>query len=1477
MGANKYLFKYSAAGTLLQQQPINRKIVSLSFDILSRRLWVATDKTLSSHYQTGQIINQVKLTKSTKIEDIDFVNRLGVLWVASKKHLQRYNRDGVLLQTIDLKKPEHISADGTGNIWVVGDEDRLHLYSPDGILQLSIKFDKKTYKHIDDIEDIAINLNDSTLWILAKKILLQVNLAGEILRALPVDKKSKLLVITGDITPPNITIISPVEGALVSRKPDIKLNYEDIGLGVDVRTVALTVDGFDVSVDCIDTPTTAMLSCTPNTELTSFDPVLSLTIKDLAGNLSAAATVTVKLDSDGDGHPDDMDTYPLDPTRFQLAAITGIVASLQEQVVRVEWQPIADQVNLVGYNVYRLSATSDEVTKLNTDLITTINFTDTSVENGTGYRYRVTAIDPKQVEGEQGELVPFFVAYNNTPLVNLQVLRTSIPINLSWDTVDGFRYQIFRTVTNAVPEPLVQVDVNSFTDQGVFWNQAYRYQVATVADFTDVFTNQPIVVLGPRSVAIDVPALPPLGLTLNDVIAAADGVFEILLTGQDRITLSGTYTDALGPVDIQAITGTTIINSTSSNGSLNLVLPVIADAVWAITVTDRGIAPVRDATAQFRMVMDTVSPIVTIEGSTNQNIDADRIVVRGTAIDDRLSVNKITVSSDRFKGQLFGALQSINNSYSAEIPLEAGENVLTVTASDASGNEGQASVTVNRAISPVPELFLLSPENGATVSTPRVSISGVVYSSLPSEQIRITLAGNQLFPTDGATVGTHPFTFNNIPLREGFNRLVISVTTPAGNMQATTTLTLQTVEPPPLEVPPPTLDLGTTGLVTTVSDRNVTISGSARGDGPVTVTINGQEVELTGSNFQQVVDLTALPPGTSDVTVTVTDGQGNSTTQILIYNLDTTPPSILLSSAGIQSAPQVNRVIETPYILEGSVSDTNLAGLTINGQNIGLLPGSNNQNFTFSVPITLPLGVESRFTLEASDLAGNLSSREIIFLAETPLSIEMIEPQDGSEILVSGLNAPIRVVSRTANLPVGASVVAIADGGAAQALILDGTSAVGTVSVSSTDGEHVIIVEVRDENAIVIARARTRFTVVNEDVVDLAVSRFEPGNGEIGVEPNDFITLHFNKPIDPTLLQVDVRETANGMTYLLDQNPGADITELNLIPLTNVSRNQQPVPGGLSLFPGNRMVTFNPSRDIAYDADVYVNVTYAGETLLRTTYKVRPLPTFVQGMLVDTLSRSLSGIDIEIPELDRLTQSDSDGNFTFGFGDSADNTLPSGRYRIVMNPAMRNPRFGAIEEWVNIEKGRLTQVGMTRLPMINPDVPFRRIAGGQPEAILADGNLRLDLSEAGLSFADGRNSGDVHVQFLSLNQLTFSTTSSVIPHWLYGVQPSGIEVGGLMGLRIAMPKLFGSFSYVPPDGTLVALIGFDTRSKQLVPVGVGKIDNNTVTSVKKIAIDSLDYIGYALVETRVQGILQDYVQDKISLNQMITQLERLGR
>lgn len=628
---------------------------------------------------------------------------------------------------------------------------------------------------------------------------------------------------------------------------------------------------------------------------------------------------------------------------------------------------------------------------------------------------------------------------------------------------------------------------------------------------------------------------------------------------------------------------------------------------------------------------------------------------------------------------------------------------------------------------------------------------------------------------------------------------------------------------------------------------------------------------VTQGNFDYILDISAQPSGAIPVSLIATDAEGNTTTRNLTLYRDTEAPIITLAS-GIALAPTVNPVVETPYPLTGSVTDTELAGLSINGQSVGLLPGTEPDSYDFEAALELPPGIDTPVSVEAWDQAGNRSSRELLFNADISTGIEIITPLEGAELIATGATHNLEIVARLTGLSATDSVMVSADGGTAAAMTLNGATANATLVVTATDGNHELLVQVKNDRNEVTAQARARFTLTNSDNIELALSHTEPANLAQNIEPNAFIALYFNKAIDPALLSISVKETAHGETYDLSGQNGANpITEGNRFKIVKVDYDQQPLPFGQTRFPGNRTLAIYPARDFVYSAQVFVDVSYNGAELKRFSFSVRPLPTLLQGFVADTLRQPLAGIEVTLPDLNQSTTTNSEGSFSFGFGDATDNALPGGRHRIIINPHLKDPTHGSIETWANLEAGRFTQLELTTIPILNAAVPYRRIKSGQKPAILAAGDLTLDLSQAELLFADGRNYGDVHVQLLQRNLIPYRAQPSVSPHWLFAVQPANVQVSGSMKATLAMPALYGSYNYLPDDGALVLMIGFDPKTKQLSPIGIGRVERTQrrVVTVGSLQPTSLGYIGYALKDEAVQTVMRQYEAGQISFTQLI--------
>jgi hypothetical protein len=470
----------------------------------------------------------------------------------------------------------------------------------------------------------------------------------------------------------------------------------------------------------------------------------------------------------------------------------------------------------------------------------------------------------------------------------------------------------------------------------------------------------------------------------------------------------------------------------------------------------------------------------------------------------------------------------------------------------------------------------------------------------------------------------------------------------------------------------------------------------------------------------------------------------------------------------------------------------------------------------------------------------------------------MLSPKQGAEILSGATESHVGVIARLTGLSGLETITARIGAESPQPMVLDANIAQVDLVSSLLSGQHDVVVEVFDVTGELISAKRIDVSIVNSADIVLAVERTEPDNMSHGADPEDAITIYFNKSIDPANLAVDVKETVHGHDYDLSNQQGADFTELQVPELVEVHRDMETVPGGLAHFPGDRMVSFHANRRFAYSADVFVTITYLGEVLKRFTYHVRPLPTLITGVVRDQDTGAANDIVVEIPELNISSRTDANGNFSFGFGAQAQDNIPGGRYRIVFNPDMKNPQYGTINSWVNVQEGRFISLDSYVVPRINRNIPFVFVRSGQPDATLASGNLTLDLSSAQLTMPNGQDEGNVHVQLYEMPQLPFPAAEFAMPMWMYAIQPSGIRVDGQVGVRVKMPMINNTLEYIPTNGTMVVMLGFNSEGLIIEPVGIGEVMDNEVISIGKVDLENLDYIGYALLDENFQSILSDY-------------------
>jgi len=642
------------------------------------------------------------------------------------------------------------------------------------------------------------------------------------------------------------------------------------------------------------------------------------------------------------------------------------------------------------------------------------------------------------------------------------------------------------------------------------------------------------------------------------------------------------------------------------------------------------------------------------------------------------------------------------------------------------------------------------------------------------------------------------------------------------------------------------------------------------------VTINGIETSLYGSAesgllFNHVLDLSASLEGAYQVTALVSANGQDIIEKILSLNIDRQAPVITIDNT-LQSQPGINEIIENPYKLSGTVSDAHLASVSINGQSLVLQPAAGQNTYRFDTNINLIAGQQNILSIIATDAAGKESIEEYTLLSNPQAVIEVVQPVTNTEFVVYGGSQSIEFISRITGLAESATLTVIA-GSNSQNFPISETIASGQIIVSLADSVESLRFEVRNTLNELLASTDVAVKFIDGDNIPLTLEKTLPSRNDINKEPHLPIQFHFNKQVSLTDLTIDVKETYHGKTYTTDYISGAQLESKYRGEIIEIHKDQSPVTGHLSLLPGEHIVEFYPAADLSYGAKIFVSVKYLNEELTRFIYQVRDNPTFFSSNVKNQLNQVIPDITVTIPELGLSLQTDENGTFMFGAGLPAEQNIKTGLYRVVVNPNRKNPKYGVNQMMVNIEQGKINKAPVFTIPELSSQVSFKYLSSGNTNNVLAGGDLIIDTQQAQLSFEDRSSSGNVHVQIIDSSSGVYRVDKvNLTPLWMFNLQPGNISVRGEISLQIKMPQLYGSYDYLPVNGTRVLLMGLSESTLNIEPIGVGIIQNKSVVSEGVVQAERLDYIGYTFIEQALQPVLQEYVDGTVSLSQLTHRL-----
>lgn len=455
-------------------------------------------------------------------------------------------------------------------------------------------------------------------------------------------------------------------------------------------------------------------------------------------------------------------------------------------------------------------------------------------------------------------------------------------------------------------------------------------------------------------------------LTLNSS-SQFQVVGPVVITVGTNLTLNASTGSSANPGWLQikiASGGVTLNTGSTLHGSViapsgtvtinaRLVGNVTADR---LTVNSGGVLQVTQA--------DTTPPVVTLQQPADGfATNGSQVVVSGTYSDE--SSVSITVNGSPVVTQ--GA------SFSTAVPLNEGNNTISIVATDALGNQSTVLRNVVRDTAN-PALTISQPAENAYSNTPTLSVAGTV-----DDQTSVNVSVNGVVAT--LTGNTYSAV---IPLSEGTNTIVATATDAAGNSTAVSRHVTRDTVPPALTILQPAEGINT-------PDSTILVTGTFSDANPVEININGVTASISGSTYSANAPLIT---GAGLVIVTAVDAAGNETSR----------------ERKIKSAPSLSLNLERPVEgavtnsksvrVEGTVSGIDV-GVSVNGASFEVVGG-----YVFGGDVDLNEGPNTVRVI-ATDVVGRTHevTRSVVVDTTEPVFSE-ISPAEGE--MIEGATTNIR-------------------------------------------------------------------------------------------------------------------------------------------------------------------------------------------------------------------------------------------------------------------------------------------------------------------------------------------------------------------------------------------------------------------------------------------------------------------------------------
>ena len=517
------------------------------------------------------------------------------------------------------------------------------------------------------------------------------------------------------------------------------------------------------------------------------------------------------------------------------------------------------------------------------------------------------------------------------------------------------------------------------------------------------------------------------------------------------VPLGGTASDLFGVTEVRWTSDRGASGAATGTTAWSIASVALSPGANVITVTARDAAGQSSSDTVTITRTDGETPTVAISSPTanpTHSVTARTIALGGSARDS-FGVTQVNWASDRGGS---GVATGTSTWSVASVGLQAGANVITITARDAAGNAGRAVLTVTLTDGVAPEVRFAAPTSASsfTTSVPTLSIGGAASDEFGVARVAWTNDRGG----SGVATGTTSWSAPGIALRAGANLITVTATDTAGN---TASARLSVVANDGAR---PSVTISSPGPKTRylTSSSAVAMSGTSEDNfGLSSITWSsdrGGSGSVSGTAAWSVSNV-ALQPGNNVVTVTATDEAGHTGTDVVRIVSDSRKPNLTIAQPVTGSSYAVN----TSTMTLGGVATDDLAVTEVswssNRGRKGVASGTGTWNAT---GVALEPGVNV-LTVTARDEVGNVNTATLTVLLDASAPGVSIETPTTSP--TTAINAGTVALRGSANDDVGVTQVTWTNdrGGSGSAT---GATAWAIPTVALQPGVNVITVTARD-------------------------------------------------------------------------------------------------------------------------------------------------------------------------------------------------------------------------------------------------------------------------------------------------------------------------------------------------------------------------------------------------------------------------------